>query len=93
MPSDPPLSVSFGCDEVIQIQAQGEMRFKLESSLTASGLGISFGSASDLPAAMTLADDAKDPSISSNANYVGAWSVNDFAGKPCVINGEAQSGC
>ena len=71
-----------------------EIRFKRVGVVGTNGFaipnGITLGSAANLPAAMVLTGDADDPSVSSNSNYAGAVTANDFLAAPSVIHGVVQ---
>jgi hypothetical protein len=71
-----------------------EIRFKRVGVVGTNGYavpnGITLGLAANLPAAMVLTGDADDPSVSSNSNYAGAVTANDFLAAPSVIHGVVQ---
>ena len=51
---------------------------------------ITLGDANNLPDPMVLTGDADDPSVSSNSNYAGSVTANDFLAAPSVIHGVVQ---
>ena len=72
-----------------------EIRFKKDGVVGTSGYtlpsDITLGSASSLPAALSLTGaDTEDPSNSSNSNYAGSVQASDFLKSPSVIHGVVQ---
>lgn len=72
-----------------------EIRFKLDGVVGTNGYsrpaGITLGSTSSLPAALSLnGTDAEDPSGSANTNYAGSVQSSDFKSAPSVIHGVVQ---
>lgn len=71
-----------------------ELRFAPANG-TAATLGITLGSTSNLPAAITTtsctdANDTSNPCNASNDTYPGAFSKDDFKKSPSVIHGVVQ---
>jgi len=71
-----------------------ELRFAPANG-TAASLGITLGSTSNIPAAITTtsctdANDTSNPCNPSNENYPGAFSKDDFKKAPSVIHGVVQ---
>jgi len=72
-----------------------EIRFKKDGVVGTAGYtlpsDITLGSASSLPAALSLTGaDTEDPSNSSNSNYAGSVQASDFLKSPSVIHGVVQ---
>lgn len=94
----PAFSIPYGVDGKVTIGTatkwikwlDRELRFSRVPGATSAGLGITMGSAADLPAAIN-SGDTNDPAVSSNTSiYPGDYATTLFESKPKVIHGVVQ---